>query len=78
MSMKEAVSAPRVHHQWLPNRIVYEAGSLPEDVIKKLEKLGHQMEEREPYGKMDCILVLPSGQLEGASDPRNYGTAEGY
>lgn len=78
MTMKEAVSSPRVHHQWLPNRIVYESGTLSEKTISKLQKTGHILEERGSYGKMDCILVLPDGRLEGASDPRSYGTAEGY
>ncbi|MEL6560598.1 MAG: gamma-glutamyltransferase [Bacteroidota bacterium] len=78
MTMKEAVSAPRVHHQWLPNRVLYESGTLSEKTLGQLQRLGHKMEERGAYGKMDCIMVLPDGQLEGASDPRNYGTAEGY
>ncbi|MGB3467904.1 MAG: gamma-glutamyltransferase [Cyclobacteriaceae bacterium] len=78
MTMKEAISAPRQHHQWLPNRVVYEESTLDEETLRKLRELGHEMEERGSYGRMDCILVLPDGTLEGASDPRSYGTAAGY
>ena len=78
MTMQEAVNAPKLHHQWLPDRVLYEEGTLDEALLGELKALGHEMEPRSALGKMDCILVLPDGKLEGASDPRNYGTAAGF
>ena len=41
MSLTQAVAAPRVHHQHLPDRIEYESGGLPARVIAELEALGY-------------------------------------
>ena len=78
MTMQEAVNAPKFHHQWLPDRILYEEGTLNTTLLDNLKQMGHEMEARNALGKMDCILVLPDGRLEGASDPRNYGKAAGF
>ncbi len=79
MSMQDAVDAPRVHSQWLPDVIVSEEGSLPGDVITGLEELGHELVYRTQLGKMNTILVRPDGTYEGGSD-RNRGDcyAEGF
>jgi len=85
MSLVEAVSAPRIHHQHLPDRIQYERHSLSEETIATLESMGHEVQERYdptsiyPYiGDIQAILVRPDGTLEGVSDPRRGGVAVGH
>ena len=78
MGMKEAVNAKRVHHQWYPDEVRVETGALTENVQTDLEQLGHQLRITDKIGRMDCILVLPDGRLEGGADPRGDNTALGY
>jgi gamma-glutamyltranspeptidase/glutathione hydrolase len=85
MSIVEAVHAPRLHHQHLPDRIDYEPGALDPATIAALEAMGHTLRERfsetalYPYiGDIQAIMVLPDGTLHGVSDPRRGGAAVGY
>ena len=57
MGMQESVSAPRFHHQWLPDQIYYEEGSFSTELLNELEKKGHQLKGRDPIGRVDAILV---------------------
>jgi len=80
MNIQEAVDAPRFHHQWLPEWVVYEKYGLPRDVVENLERMGHRLEERRStIGNVQAILVDPeTGLLLGASDSRGWGKAMGY
>lgn len=78
MSMQEAVNAKRVHSQWLPDEIRYEEGALSAKKIKRLQKMGHTLKDTRSIGRVDAILVLPDGKLEGGADPRGDDTATGY
>ncbi len=85
MTLAEAVRAPRIHHQHLPDRIQYERGSLSAETIAVLEAMGHAVEERYnaeslyPHiGDIQAILVRADGTLEGVSDPRRGGAAVGH
>lgn len=79
MNVAQAVNAPRVHHQHLPDRIQYESGGLPPAVVDSLRALGHRVDERGgTSGDVQAILVLPDGSLTGYADPRRGGLAEGY
>ncbi|MBX9778290.1 MAG: gamma-glutamyltransferase [Xanthobacteraceae bacterium] len=78
MDAYEAVSAPRIHHQWSPDRVLVEQG-VPDATITALEGRGHKVDRR-PYGgtSANTILVTPKG-LVGAADPRTRGSlAAGY
>ena len=78
MDVAAAVSAPRIHHQWSPDRVLVEQG-LPDSVIAALEGRGHKIDRR-PYGgtSANTILVTPRGFV-GAADPRTRGSlAAGY
>ena len=79
MNVVQAVNAPRVHHQHLPDQIYFEPGGLPSNVIAELEARGHTMVERgDISGDVEAIMVMPDGTLEAASDPRGGGAAVGW
>ena len=77
MNIAEAVAAPRIHHQWLPDQVDAESGLSP-DTIRLLEARGHKIVVGRTFGSANSIMVTPDG-LAGAADPRQRGTlAEGY
>jgi gamma-glutamyltranspeptidase/glutathione hydrolase len=78
MDAAQAVNAPRVHHQHLPDQIFYEQGGLDPSTVRALAELGHTLEERgEMSGDVQMILI-EDGVLTAWSDPRRGGRALGY
>ena len=78
MDVRRAIAAPRVHHQWLPDRLNVEPWGLDTLTIADLKRRGHQIEERPSWGNANAIVVMPDGSLEGAADPRGEGAASGF
>src|SRR5664279_2992767 len=77
MPIDQAVSPPRLHHQWQPDEVVAEPGFAP-DVIVALEARGHRIVPTGPFTSATSIEVTPSGYI-GAADPRTRGAlAAGY
>jgi gamma-glutamyltranspeptidase/glutathione hydrolase len=78
MNMQEAVTAKRFHSQWLPDNIQMEMGAFDEQTIASLQQMGHTLVPVKELGRVDAILVMPSGMLEGGADPRGDDTAIGF
>ncbi len=75
---EQAVAAPRLHHQWLPDHLDAEAGALTPAAEQTLKDKGFNPLIRSAWGRLDLIRVLPDGQLEGGADPRGDDAAVGY
>jgi gamma-glutamyltranspeptidase/glutathione hydrolase len=71
MDVEDAVAAPRLHHQWLPDEVRIEHG-FPDDVIAALRAKGHTVIEPMGQTSANSIAVTANG-LEGAPDPRSRG-----
>lgn len=77
--IQEAVNAKRFHHQHLPDEIFVEDDNTFSTQTKaELEKLGYKIIKRGAIGRVDAILRLPDGTLEGGADPRGDDKAVGY
>jgi gamma-glutamyltranspeptidase/glutathione hydrolase len=80
MNIQQAIDAPRIHHQWLPDVITYEPYGLSTDTRRALEARGHKLTDRPRYmGDAQGIMIEEATQVRlGASDPRNEGAPVGY
>jgi gamma-glutamyltranspeptidase/glutathione hydrolase len=79
LDAQEAVDAPRIHHQWLPDQIDYEPNAVVRDVEDALKRRGHVLKERSAIGDAHVIVVdLETGMRMGGADPRRGGHAVGY
>ena len=72
-SVREAVDAPRMHHQWMPDQVRVERG-FPAEVLDELKAKGHEVIEPLGQSSANSIAVTPNGLL-GAPDPRTRGAA---
>ncbi len=71
MNAQEAVDAPRLHHQWLPDRTDYEQTGLSPDTVRLLQAMGHTLKPITAQGVAEVIVVDPrDGTLQGGSDRR--------
>ena len=68
LNIKSAVTAPRIHHQWLPDVIRIEEGISP-DTINSLVERGHQVLQKSSMGAIQSIMVK-DGIMYGGADPR--------
>jgi len=72
MSITEAVAAPRIHHQWLPDRIRVESNGISAQIQSQLEQMGHIVQVGGRQGSANSIGVdLTTGERIGAPDPRS-------
>jgi gamma-glutamyltranspeptidase/glutathione hydrolase len=78
MSPEEALLAPRLHHQWMPDVVQFEEAWMDAGMIESLEAMGHATSRRASVGKVQVIEVMPSGIIVPASDPRKGGVPAGW
>jgi len=80
MNAQQAVDAPRIHMQWLPDEIQYESGALSQAQISALGANGYALHRGDSWGSAQVIVVDPkTGRLSGGTDRRRpSGAAVGY
>jgi gamma-glutamyltranspeptidase/glutathione hydrolase len=72
MNAREAVDAPRLHHQWLPDVAMFESQAIPDSIVARLRAMGHTVELRGRQGDAHTIIVDPrTGTAYGANDRRS-------
>ena len=72
MNARQAVDAPRMHHQWLPDNTTIEANAVPEATLERLRQMGHTIRMQGGQGDGHSILVDPlTGIAYGANDKRS-------
>ncbi|MEM9743099.1 MAG: gamma-glutamyltransferase [Pseudomonadota bacterium] len=83
MDLSDAVGKPRFHHQWFPDRVIYEPYGLSPDSLNQLQAMGHRDLTVTPWGIWDSSIgdansvMQRDGEIMGMSDPRNAGGAVG-
>lgn len=80
MDIQEAIDSPRIHHQWLPDEIIYEPFSMSTDTQRALNILGHKLSNRPTYvaSATGIMIEEKTGVRLGAVDSRGDGEAIGY
>ncbi len=79
MGMQDAVNATKTHAQWLPDEIHLEEDGVDSLVVDSLTQMGHTIKYWKSIGKMNCIMILENGDLEGAADyTRSESVAIGF
>lgn len=78
MPPQEAVNAPRIHHQWLPDEVYYEERGVSKDSLALLDKMGYKMVEQTPWGAAELIMVaIPDGAGVSAKSSGNDSAVSG-
>ena len=76
LDAQAAVAAPRIHHQWFPEPLMFEP-DLPRDVVHNLEKRGQKPKELAKIGVANAVVRTESG-LEAGAEPRSPSGPAGY
>ena len=77
MSLPDAVAAPRMHHQGLPDEVRLERDGFYPGTVTQLQRMGHTVVFRGRWGDVEAIIRTPTG-WQGVSDPRLGGGGAGY
>jgi gamma-glutamyltranspeptidase / glutathione hydrolase len=77
MPLAQAVTAPRMHHQALPDSVQVEDDGFTATTLDSLRARGHRISFRGNWGDVEAIIRTPEG-WQGVSDPRRGGGGAGY
>jgi gamma-glutamyltranspeptidase/glutathione hydrolase len=77
MTLADAMRAPRLHHQALPDALRYEPYGMSAAVIDSLKAMGHTVTSQNGLANVNSILRVPGG-WHGVYEPRSVGGAVGY
>jgi len=77
MDLPAAVAAPRVHHQHLPDQLLYEEAGMAPGIVKGLTELGHAVKAGGNLGAAPSI-IRRNAVWQGVPDGRSGGYAEGF
>jgi len=78
MTLSDAMSAPRIHHQALPDTLRYENGGLDAAALERLKAMGYAVQGLRNIGASVVAIMRVRGGWEGMDDPRSTGAAVGY
>ena len=78
MNVVDAVNAPRIHHQHLPDQIYFEPAGLAPESVAQLQAMGHTLVERTGMSGDAQVIIVDGELLKAWSDPRRGGQAIGY
>ena len=80
MTMQQAVDAPRFHHQWLPDVILFETTGFSNNLLEELKKAQYPVytDDARITSKVEGILILDDSRIEGGADKRGDDTAVGF
>ncbi len=79
MNIQAAIDAPRIHHQWFPDELMYEPFGMSPDTLAVLTSYGHKYAARPGYvASATGIMIDTQGVRLGAIDSRSDGAAVGY
>ena len=80
MNISQAINAPRIHHQWFPDEILFEPYGMNLDTRRVLEKFGHNFTEKPASLATVTAIAIEekTGIRLGAVDSRGDGEAVGY
>lgn len=78
MNAQQAITAPRFHHQWLPDQLLVEELWFSSDTIDLLREKGHNVQPVGNLALIHTIMADEDGNLYGAADPRGAGYVAGY
>jgi gamma-glutamyltranspeptidase/glutathione hydrolase len=77
MDVAAATSAPRLHHQHLPDTLRFERRGLDSATVARLRAMGHAVAERSGFQGDVQSIVVTNGVMTGVADPRRGGAAVG-
>jgi len=78
MTLSDAMSAPRIHHQALPDTLRYENGGVDAATLERLKAMGYALGGQNKIGASVVAIMRVRGGYEGMDDPRSSGSAAGY
>ena len=74
MQPQEAVDAPRIHHQWLPDEVFAEPFALSPDTVRLLQGQGYKMTEQTPWGAAEVIMIPGTASEASVASSGNDST----